>query len=252
MSTMPKMLLVDFTKVEQNDVEDKISNDPKNKYLRDYDESTTIHYRSHRANKTDPITHEDLKEDSCFKFEFMWDPYTGNRLNKDPYGPLYLNPINLLRHFYQNRLNKLWMDGEDGFEGTFSDGAGSGENIEIPSRGIYPECYLFRLPIPDCYLKKEHSMSLITMGPILTNREICELDRLIKKFWSADRFFHRIYKKIGSLYRLKCHYDIALAKNPIDSDLSGVDIGSRDEATKQDNPNLYLNFKAIEVIRDMV
>jgi hypothetical protein len=244
-------MMVDFTAVEQAGI-GEIKLDPKEIYLNCYDDTTTVYYKAHRIKKTDPITYEELNDDTCFKFKYMWDPYTGKRLDEDPYGPLCFNPINILRHIYGIRLNKLWMDGEDGFEGAFSDGVGSGEDIEIPSRGIYPECHIFRLPVSNCYLKKTHKLSLVSMGPLLTNREICELDRLIVKKWTNSKFYRKIYKKIGSLYKLKCYYDIALAKNPIDMDLSCVDMGTREEALEQENPNLYLNFRAVEIIRDMV
>lgn len=243
-------MLVDFTSIKEEKIED--NKKPKILYKQDYDLTTTLHYKLHRIKKTDPFTDEKLDEKTCFRFAFMWDPYSGKRLEEDPYGPLYFNPIYLLRHFYQMRLNKLWMDGEDGFEGAFSDGVASGEDIEIPSRGIYPECYLFRLPIPDCYIKNTHNMSIVTMGPKLNNSEICELDRLIVKYWSDNKYYNKIYKKIGSLFKLKCYYTIALAKNPTEMDLSGLNIGTREEALEQDNPNLYLSFRAVEAIRDMV
>lgn len=246
-----KRMLVNFSDVEQQGIgEIKKSS---NLYSLEYDDDTNTYYRLHRINKTDPITYAKLTDKTCFKFKYMWDPYTGNRSkNEDPYGPLCFSPISLLTHFYKNRLNKLWIDETDEYMGTFSDGAGSGEDIEVPGRGIYPECYLFRLPVPNCYLKKNHNLINITMGPKLTNSEICEIDRLIVKHWSSDRAYNNIYNKIDSLYILKCYYDIAIAKKPTKMDLSNVYIGSLEEALEQECPDSYLNFRAIEIIRDMV
>jgi hypothetical protein len=256
-----KKMLIDFSSVDQKDFDEKKSRskvppstgqkDSLKRYTHDFDDTTTSYYKSYRLNKMDPITDEILQDDSCFKFRYMWNPYTGERLGEDPFGPLCFNPINLLRHFYLMRLNKLWVDGEEGYEGYFSGGVGSGPNLDDPSRGMFPECYLFRLPIQNCYLNKNHNLSIITMGPLLTLREICELDRLIVKYWSRGTFYKKYYKKIGSLYKLKCYYDIALAKNPIDMDLSGIDVGTREEALKQKNPNLYLNLKAINAMKNM-
>lgn len=254
-----KNMLIDFSAVEQKDFDKKVfemsptaqHNLLLKKYTHDFDDTTTSYYKSYRLNKMDPITDEILKDESCFKFKHMWDPYTGERLGEDPYGPLCFNPISLLRHFYLMRLNKLWVDGEDGYEGYFSSGVGAGPNFDDPSRGMFPECYLFRLPIQNCYLKKNHDLNIITMGPLLTLREICELDRLIVKYWSRGPFYNMYYKKIGSLFKLKCYYDIALAKNPIDMDLSGIDVGTREEALNTKNPNFYLNFRAIDALKNM-
>jgi len=242
-------MLLDFSSIEQKGVgEAKI--DPKKLYDNSYDDTTCVYYKSHRIKITDPIMFDELKIKSSFKFSDMWDPNTGNRTGEDPFGPLYFHPINLLNHFYQTRLNGLWINPNDGYEGYFGDVVGSGEDITL-SRGIYPERYLFRLPIPNCYLKKGHNMSIITMGPKLTNREICELDRIINKYWSNHEMYETIYTKIGSLYKLKCYYDVAIAKKPVDIDLSGLELGNREHILKQADPNMCLNRTAVEVIKNM-
>ena len=248
-------LFVDFSSIEQKGVGDR-KEDPLKKYMSQYDSTTCLYYKSHRVKKTDPITFDELKEESAFKFPYVWDPYTGTRMGVDPMGPLYFHPMNLLLHIYQTRLKSLWVeesDETDGlYEGYFGEGVGQGEDFEIVGRGIYPERYVFRIPIQNCYLKKTHKMTLVTMGPKLTDREICELDRLINRHWSHHRLYNKIYKKIGSLYRLKCYYEIAISKSPLSMDLSGVELGLRDEIMKQEDPGMYLNRIAVEAIKNMV
>lgn len=242
-------ILLDFSSIEQKGVGEPII-DPKKQYALMYDDTTCTYYKEHRLKRTDPITFDTLEAKSSFKFLDMWDPDTGNRTGIDPYGPLCFHPMTLLHYFYESRLNGLWINPNDGYEGYFGDVVGSGDDIAM-GRGIYPERYLFRLPISNCYLKKGHNLSIITMGPKLTNREICELDRLINKYWSNDKLYETIYKKIGSLYKLKCYYDIAIAKDPVSMDLSGVELGNREHILKQENPNLCLNRTSVEILKNM-
>lgn len=249
-------LLFDFSSVTIPDTnkpkEEK--KDPKKEYIKRYDKTTIIDYKTLRIKKEDPIIYERISDDVAFKFPYMWDAYTGNRLDElDPYGPLYFHPINLLQYFYNSRLRSLWIaPSEDGYVGYYGDGVGQGENFEILGRGNYPERYVFRLPILDCYLKKNHNNSIITMGPKLTDREICALDRLIVKYWSHHKLYESIYKKIGSLYKLKCYYDVAIAKTPLNMDLSGIDLGKREDVMKHENPNMYLNRLAVDAMINMV
>jgi hypothetical protein len=247
-------MLVDFSSIEQPNIgcPAKPKEDPIRTYLKLYDKTTIIHYKSLRINHEDPIIYEQIPDNVAFKFPYMWDPYTGNRLDMDPFGPLYFHPMNLLQYFYDARLRKLWISAEDGYDGYYGDGVGQGENFEIICRGNYPERYLFRLPIQDCYLKKSHNHSIITMGPKLTDREICCLDRLIVKHWSHHKLYDKIYKKIGSLFKLKCYYDVAIAKTPLSMDLSGIELGKREDIMKHENPNMQLNRIAIEAMKNMI
>lgn len=243
-------MLLNFSMVEQKGVGEPVI-DPKKIYLATYDDTTCIYYKKHRSKHTDPIMFDVLKsKSSSFKFCDMWNPDTGNRIGIDPFGPLYFHPINLLQHFYWNRLNGLWVEPNNGYQGYYGDTVGAGEDIEM-GRGVYPERYLFRLPISNCYLKKGHNMSIITMGPKLTTSEICEIDRIINKFWSNDQIYEKIYKKIGSLYKLKCYYDVAIAKDPINMDLSGIELGNREHILKQPNPNMCLNRNSVEILKKM-
>ena len=92
-------------------------------------------------------------------------------------------------------MNGLWIPPENGYEGYYGDLVGAGEDIMIQCRGTYPERYLFRLPISNCYLKKNQKLSIITMGPKLTEREICLLDRLLNKYWTHHHIYNEFYKK---------------------------------------------------------
>ena len=242
--------ILDFSSIVHKDIgETKV--DPKKKYERMYDAVTCGQYRDNRIKHTDPIMFEKLKDIHAFKFFKMWDPYTGIRTGDDPFGPLYFHPIYLLQHFYNSRLRGLWTDSSGGYEGFFGDSLGAGVDCEVVCRGIYPEKYLFRLPIIDCYLKKGHKLSLVTMGPMLTDREVCEIDRLLTQHWSHNKVYNNIYKKIGSLFKLKHYYDVSISKKPLEMDMSGLELGNREDALKQKNPNMYINRMAVEVLKNM-
>ena len=107
-------LLVDFTSVDLKNIKkDKI----QPKYSRDYDDMTTTYYKSHRIQKSVPITYEELKEDKCFSYYKMWNPYTGDILDNDPFGPLCFNQVSIILHIYYSRLNNLWISESDEKDG---------------------------------------------------------------------------------------------------------------------------------------
>lgn len=240
-------LLVDFSNIIQNDVGNRKT--ITSKYDKNYDKTTQLFYKTHRIRKTDPITYEELNDDNAFIFKEMWDPYTGERKGDDPYGPLYINPINILKFIYENRLRGLWIEDESGdYQGCYGEYLGKGENLQIVGRGEYPEKYIFRLPIQDCYLTDDHNYSFVTMGPKLSVKEICKLDRLLVKYWSNDMYFKKVYGKIGTLYKLKCCYDVAISKQPSTMDLSFVTV---DKRRSKNNIDEYLNRAATDVIRRM-
>ena len=243
-------LCVDFRLIDQPEIGK--TKDP----YETYDETTRVYYKSHRKNKIDPITYDELIGDKSFKFPYMWNPYTGMRLCEDPIGPLYFHPMNLLKHLYDIRLKRLWIDpsnDDDGlYGGYYGDGVGQGEDFEIIGHGNYPERYIFRIPIQDLYLSKSHKIAIITMGPKITTREIHELDRLIVKHWSKHKLYDRIYKKIGSLYILKCYYEIAISKTPLTMNLQEVKLGTLEDIMKQQNPSQYLNRIAIDTLKKMI
>lgn len=200
--------LIDFNNVNMhhNNVVDEYNK---------YEKLTRETYRTMRELKLDPITHEKVPEDLQFKFEYMWDPITGERLGKDKYGPLYFNVINLAKNFYYNRLRLLWTEGEieNGirYEGYYGDGVEAGQDLFINGRGDHKHMHLFRLPIIDCYLPEKFSMSIITMGPLLNNDEIKEIQDKIDAYYKKQK---KPIKKIQfNLCYMKECYDFAIRKS---------------------------------------
>jgi len=169
----------------------------------EYDETTTELYRILRIYKYDPISQEPIPNNLLFEFSNQWNPLTGIRTNIDIIGPLYFNAWNLYQYYYLNRFNGLWIPPIDDFQGYYGDLLGCGKDIIINSKPN-PEKYLYRLPIIDCYLKKNHNFSLITMGPILTDEEIIKIDFLISN----------LRKEKPTLKLLKNYYDEAINNSP--------------------------------------
>jgi len=186
-------------------------------------------YENYRRNKIDPILLLELplnnmQEKDLFKFEYTWDPYTGLRSKqKDPNGALYFDPNVLINYFYTSRLNNLWIneyyDGNDYIQGHYGDALGKYPNFEIKGRGPHPEWYLFRLPIIDCYLEKDHSLQIVTMGPVLTDKEI-------KKIYTLSKRYKKFYKdtfeiKRPNIVKMKQLYDRAVNPNIEYNNLEG-------------------------------
>jgi len=199
----------------------KLVVEKKTKYKKDnreikYDNHTREYFRVIREQKLDPISLEPVKEKTAFCFPYQWDPYTGERLEKDPIGPLYFDPVVLAYHFYINRLRNLWMQPEDTgegvFQGIYDDGVGSGDTFYVHGRGHHPERYLFRLPIPNCYLTKDHNAQVVTFGPKLTDDEVKDLDTKLQKMRARYRRLFR--RNPPPLADMKRHYDQAIAKKP--------------------------------------
>ncbi|AYV80847.1 MAG: hypothetical protein Harvfovirus8_8 [Harvfovirus sp.] len=180
-----------------------------------YDDKTIHYYKTLRERKMDPILLSEIDDKISFKFFEEWNPYTGERLLKDPYGPLYFHPDTLIRYFYVNRLNDLWVpeSEQDGifYEGMYDVAVGAGFDIYIQSRGYNPEKYLFRLPI-DCYWLRCIDGSNVTMGPILTDQEIKQIDELAKK--CGHSYYYQYKAERPNLYEIKKFYDRAINKKP--------------------------------------
>ena len=184
-------------------------------------------YITNRRNKIDPILLielpllENMNDSDTFKFKYKWNPYTGKRSVIDINGPLYFDPDTLIHYFYINRLTGLWKPGhfenENGedfwIEDMYGDCVGNGPDFNNNSRGgKQPEKYLFRLPIIDCYLRKDHFDQSITMGPILNDDEIKELYSLSKKY--KNNYKLRFKKERPNLLLMKKWYEIAISKTP--------------------------------------
>ena len=208
--------LIDFEKLNILPLKKK-----SNKYYdKEYDDVTINIYRKMRESCTDPISGDICNEKDSFIVDYMWDSITGEKINKkDPHGPLYFNSISLLKYFYIKRLDHLWCDendeGENGgyYQGYYGTGVGAGENFHIISRGSYPEYYLWRLPIIDCYLNKDHKKSIPTKGPKLSKDDIITLyticSKINKKKWSDE------FKSLPNIVLIYDLYQIAISQNPL-------------------------------------
>ncbi len=212
-------LIVDFTDHEEDVKIDSLY--IKNGKLIEYDDTTMKFYRALRERKLNVIipTNDDFNSNKSFKIFTQWDPYTGEIGEIDPYGPLCFHPDDLIYFFYSKRLNMLWIEpvdeGVNGghYEGYYADAMGNGEEIYITGRGYYPERYLFRLPIFNCYLEKGYDRSIITMGPKLTENEVKNIDNIAKKYYPYN-YIKQYGKKRPSLFLMKKYYDQAISKNP--------------------------------------
>ena len=193
-------------KTSQSDTIDSIKT---TRILEQYDKTTNETYRIKRLYKIDPILDNEIPNELIFEFKYKWNPYTGVRGVIDDIGPLCFNAINLYDYYYINRYNGLWTPPQDGFQGIYGDMVGRGKNIIVKSRGTYPEKYLFRLPIIDCYLSPTHNLSVITMGPELIEEEINQIDMIITKLHPK-----KSNSKFSSLTILKYYYDRALDISP--------------------------------------
>lgn len=181
-----------------------------------FDNRTLGYYKTARQCHIDPILNMEINDSISFKFKYQWDPYTGERLGIDPFGPLCFHPMSLVYHFYLHRLDGLWkneVDTEEGvFEGYYDMLVGSGKDLEVVGRAQYTELYLFRLPILDCYLTPDHNKSFITMGPILNDQEIDEIEMLCKNKNVQEEFVSNFNHRCPSIKTLKSLYDSAIAK----------------------------------------
>ena len=206
--------LINFTVSDILSPKKNIVSEPKYNY--NYEDRTTEYYKTLRIRKMDPLINIDLDDDTSFKFKYMWDSYTGERKEPDPFGPLYFDADSLIHYYYVNRLKNLWNEPVDEinglYEGYYDMLLGSGNNINIIGRGECPEKYLFRIPIIDCYLEKDYNKSIITMGPRLTDEEAKEIDTIAQKH--PLNYKAMFSKTRPSLYKMKKYYDEAINDNP--------------------------------------
>jgi hypothetical protein len=214
--------IVFFDEYEDDNTMKEIPKINSSLYLDKYNKQTTECYRIMRQNKLNVLTQDIFNFDitHTFAFKYMWDPYTGERNNnKDPYGPLYFHPDDLIYYFYINRLRNLWCDPVDEgagggyYEGYYDEGVGKGETSQINSRGLYNELYLFRLPILDCYLPIDHDQSLITMGPQLTITDLTTIDHIANKYHKTN-YETQFESKRPSLVQMSTLYLTAINPDP--------------------------------------
>jgi hypothetical protein len=193
--------------------------------IKKYDKVTTETYCVKRRLEKCAITGDNIIESCKFKFKYMWNPLNGERICIDRVGPLYFNVITLYNHYFNNRFTGLWTPStydpvsKQSYEGYYGDLVGAGKNIKINSRGYHPDKYLFRLPIQDCYLYEDHNHSIVTMGPLLTDEEISEIDVLLLKLPQQYKLQYKLQSSI-TLTALKAMYDNALEENPSSEKIS--------------------------------
>lgn len=210
---------LDELKANENEIKNK------SKYIKNgktivYDSVTMNYYVSMREMKLDPILEEKVDLTTAFVFPYQWDPYTGMRKEVDPYGPLYFDPLNLVRMIHINRLRNLWVDESDEaggyYSGYYDCCLGSGHEMEVVGRGSYKSAYPFRLPISNCYLEKDSDLSLITMGPELTNDEIKKIHSLarVRGISEYNKMFMTNKFEIPDIVSIKYYYDEAISKHP--------------------------------------
>ena len=243
--------LIDFSECDDSSLHSKINN--KKDYDCDYDQTTTEFYRVVRERKLNVITQEgnNFYPEKSFKFPYQWDPYTGEREKLDPHGPLYFHPDDLIHYFDIKKLDNLWTEPKDDvggyFAGYYGDAVGSGDNILIKGRGIYPELYLFRLPISNCYLPKKYDMSLITMGPKLTMDELEEIDKLANEYYKKN--YNKTYGKARpSLVLMKKLYDEAISTNP---DITSIIGNIKPTGKNLESIKGRANRNAVELLKKM-
>lgn len=198
---------IDFSFLDN--VNEQEINNSNNDKLEIYDKTTCETYRIKRLYKIDPILDTEIPLNLIFEFKHKWNPYNGLRTELDIVGPLCFNALNLYDYYYINRFKGLWVMPQDGYQGMYGDMVGGGKNCCVKSRGNYPEKYLFRLPIIDCYLPQSHNFSIITMGPELTDQEISKIDSIVLKYHPK-----KSNSKFASLTMLKYYYDRALEMSP--------------------------------------
>ena len=161
------------------------------------------------------------------------------------------DPLNLCLYFYQKRLDHLWVDeldeGEGGgfYEGYYGDGVGAGKNFKIEARGEYPEYYLFRIPINDCYLIEGTPKSIPTKGPELTREEIVEIHQLCKKTPTSE--WEEYFTEIPDLEKMYDLYNQAIDDNP---DL-GKFLEENEEFVGSENLKHTYNTVAIEKLKEL-
>lgn len=239
----------DFVDFDDFSDPDKIKQNTS-KYYRNgenisFDHTTMEYYMSLRKMRMDPIGLCEYDENiPMFEFHYQWNPLTGERLEKDPYGPLCFHPHNLIKYFHKNRLNGLWVnevDSSEGYyEGYYDLLVGTGEDIYIQSRGYNPDRYLFRLPIIDCYWTPDMCKTAVTLGPKLTLEEVKQIDALAEKCGK-----YAFSAKRPSLTEMKHLYDMALSERP---QLDGIDTTqmSKDELIQEFNA---ANRRAVDALR---
>ena len=203
----------------------------KKDYVKKYDDETTNKYKSMRKFRVDPIKREVIdKKIPTFKVKKMWDSLTGLFEDKDdPHGPLHFDPVELAKYFYLHILDHIWREeDEDNYEDVLEEGPleglGTGENFLIKGRGEYPEYFVWRLPIKDCYVIEGTEKFIPLKGPKLSLSQIEKLQKLIEK--CPKSHVHKTFINMPNMVHMYKLYmeainpdpDISVLDNPDDPD----------------------------------
>ena len=130
-------------------------------------------YDTFHKNDLDPLTRMELdKNIKHYMYKYCWNPLNGSILGIDTRGPFKFDPDILIHYFYINRLKHLWVEPNNGYEGTYGDGIGIGPDFYITGRGQSYHWYLFRLPIFDAYCDQKTIGQQTTLSPILNYNDI--------------------------------------------------------------------------------
>lgn len=239
---------IDIKKYKINDNNTK-KEECVNTYLR-YNFNTRETLRMKRLSRRDIFNDELIQPEERFEYFDIWDAYTGKKTGKhDEFGPLCFNGFELCYFYYINRLNGIWNKPEGEYDGYYGELLGSGININIVSRGCYPERYLLRLPVIDCYVPEDAKHSHITMGPMLTNDEINKLDDILD--YNYKNFNKIICNSARPMAKIKFHYDEALNSNPDEFDLIYSDfVDEYPELEKKDIIEKYNRYH-VDILRNM-
>lgn len=215
-----------------------------------YDDRTVQYYRALRLSHVDPILDIEVPDKYAFKFPYKWDPYTGERIDKDQYGSLYFDPDSLIKHFWSKRLENLWYGQSDDnngyFEGYYGDAIGNGPLFNIKGRGAFPQWDIFRLPIIDCYLTKDNSEQNITFGPRLTDEEINEIYNISKK--KGNSYYKLFNQNRPDILKIKYLWDIATSSTPPLPKHVDPKTLSNDKLKRT---YIKINYKAVEELKNI-
>lgn len=212
--------LIDF----RDEKEDVIG---KKGYTVDYNDDTINKYKPMRVFGTDPISRERLdKSIPVYRVDKMWDPLTGLFTNeKDPHGPLVFDPVELTKYFYLNRFTHLWKEEEDTGDDLLQEcpleGLGAGEDFLIKGRGYYPEYFIWRIPIRDCYVPKDTPNYIVLKGPKLNRKDIKNIHNLLKK--CPKSHINKVFREIPDLVKMYDLYMQAINPKPDLSVLDNID-----------------------------
>lgn len=220
-----------------------------------YNDETMTQVRSMRRSRFCAITLAPIDiPESVFEYPFIWNPVDGSVVTDDsgpvcdPYGPLCFNVNDLIYYWWHHRLDGLWIPETVEMPAHYGVRLGAGKNFAVTSRGIHPEWYLFRLPVPPyCYLEKGLVHQVITMGPEMSRDQVETIYKLatVDRVGLKPRFEHEMRRRLPNLLEMYDQYNAAIDDTPNVGDTSELDKATIMELKTQ------ANLKALEVLKNM-